>query len=213
MTDRLTLKETDVLVLVDIQNDFVSGTLAIPGAADIIPVVNRLAARFPHVIVTQDWHPPGHISFASAHPGRKHRDTITTAYGPQTVFHDHCVQGTPGAELAPGLAVTAAELIIRKGWRRDMDSYSAFVENDRTTTTGLGGYLRARGIERVFCAGLALYGCVAATAEGAAREGFTTFIVEDASKGRVTTDGSNDRIAHALARAGVTLIRSAQLPG
>jgi nicotinamidase/pyrazinamidase len=210
MTNPIALKSSDVLIVVDVQNDFISGSLAIPGADGVVPVLNRLAARFEHVIVTQDWHPPGHISFASTHRGKQHGDTVETSYGSQTLFHDHCLQGAPGAELAPGLAMSKAELIIRKGHRVDVDSYSAFFENDQTTT-GLAAYLRARGIERVFCAGLALFGCVKATAEGARRERFETFIIEDASKSRARADGSNERAAQELDRLGIRMITSADV--
>ena len=208
MNGRIETAETDVLIVVDVQNDFVSGSLAIPGARDIVPVINRLVAGFEHVIVTQDWHPRGHISFASTHAGAKHLETVQTPYGPQTVFHDHCIQGTPGAELDPYLEITKSELILRKGYRKDVDAFSAFFENDRKTSTGLGAYLRVRGITRVFCCGLALYGCVKATAEGARLELFETFVIEDASKGRVTLDGSNERAVEELERLGVTTTNS-----
>lgn len=200
--------DSDVLIVVDVQNDFVSGSLAIPRARDIIPVINRLVAAFEHVIVTQDWHPLRHISFASTHPGTRHLETIDTPYGPQTVFRDHCVQGTPGADLDSDLAIAKSELVLRKGYRRDVDSYSAFFENDRKTSTGLGAYLHVRGFRRVFCCGLALYGCVKATAEGARLEQFETFIIEDASKGRVTTDGTNERALQELEGLGVTTTNS-----
>ncbi|MCC6777344.1 MAG: nicotinamidase [Hyphomicrobiales bacterium] len=208
MSGLVATTDADVLIIVDVQNDFVSGSLAIPGARDIVPVINRLVVGFEHVIVTQDWHPPGHVSFASTHPGTRHLETVETAYGPQTVFRDHCVQGTPGADLDPGLDVTKSELILRKGYRRDVDSYSAFFENDRKTSTGLGAYLHARGFRRVFCCGLALYGCVKATAEGARREQLETFIIEDASKGRETTDGANERAVQELNRLGVITVDS-----
>jgi nicotinamidase/pyrazinamidase len=204
--------DSDVLIIVDVQNDFVSGSLAIPGARDIIPVINRLVSGFEHVVVTQDWHPPGHISFTSTHPGTKHLESVETPYGLQTVFHDHCVQGTQGAEFDPSLDIGKSQLILRKGYRRDVDSYSAFFENDRKTSTGLGAYLRVRGFQRVFCCGLALYGCVKATAEGARREQFDTFIIEDACKGRATTDGSNERAEQELKSLGVKIIDSSVVP-
>jgi nicotinamidase/pyrazinamidase len=208
MTDRIKAGDTDALIVVDVQNDFVSGSMAIPDSKSIIPVINRLAQAFEHVIIAQDWHPPGHISFASAHPGHRHGDTIAVSYGPQRVFNDHCIQGTHGAELDPGLELTKAELVLRKGYRKDVDSFSAFFENDQKTVTGLAAYLHARGIKRVFCTGLALFGCVKATAEGALREQFEALIVEDASKGRATTDGSNERAAAELRRLGVDIIVS-----
>lgn len=200
--------DTDALIVVDVQNDFISGSMAIPDSKSIIPVINRLAQTFAHVIVAQDWHPPGHVSFASAHPGHKHGDTVAVSYGPQRVFNDHCVQGTNGAELDPGLELTRAELVLRKGYRRDVDSFSAFFENDQKTATGLAAYLRARGIKRVFCTGVALFGCVKATAEGGHREGFAALIIEDASKGRATTDGSSERAAAELRALGVDMIQS-----
>ena len=140
--------ETEVLVLVDVQNDFCGGgALAVPGADEIVPVVNRLAARFPHVLLTQDWHPPGHSSFASQHPGRAPYQTIALPYGEQILWPDHCVQGTRGADFHPHLAAPHAELVLRKGFRREIDSYSIFFENDRSTPTGLEGYLRERGLQ------------------------------------------------------------------
>lgn len=211
MTDRIRIGDSDVLLVVDVQNDFVSGSMAIPGAKSIVPVINGLARIFTHVIIAQDWHPPGHISFASSHPRTHHGDMISVSYGPQRVFNDHCIQGTHGAELDPGLALTKAELVIRKGYRTNVDSYSAFFENDQKSTTGLAAYLHARGIQRVFCSGLALFGCVKASAEGARREGFETLIIEDASKGRVTTDGSNERAAAELRALGVDIIMAAHI--
>ena len=178
------MEASDVLLVVDVQNDFVSGSLAIPGSESIIPVINALMPRFAHVVFAQDWHPPGHVSFASAHAGARHGGTVQTPYGTQRVFHDHCVQGTRGAQFAPGLDVDRAKLILRKGSRREVDSFSAFYENAGTTRTGLAEYLRGLGARRVYCAGLSRYGCVKATAEGARRDGFEVFMVQDASAGR-----------------------------
>ena len=139
------LSEHDILIVVDIQNDFCpDGALAVPRGDEVVPVVNRLAASFPHVLLTQDWHPRNHQSFASAHPGRKPYDTVETFYGAQVLWPDHCVQGTAGAAFRPDLHIPQAELILRKGYRKTIDSYSAFYENDRKTPTGLSGYLRAR---------------------------------------------------------------------
>jgi len=211
MMGEIKVGDSDALIVVDVQNDFISGSMAIPGSKSIIPVINRLAQTFAHVIIAQDWHPAGHVSFASAHPGSRHGDTVTVPYGPQRVFNDHCVQGTAGAELDPGLELTKAELVLRKGYRKDVDSFSAFFENDQKTVTGLAAYLKARGIKRVFCTGVALFGCVKATAEGAHREGFDAMIIEDASKGRVTTDGSNERAAAELRQRGIDLITSDRL--
>lgn len=199
------ISSRDVFIVVDAQVDFVSGTMAIAGAQEIITPINRTAALFDHVVVVTDWHPAGHVSFSSNHPGTKHGDSVDAAYGKQGVFNDHCVQGTPGAELAPGLELTKAEMIFRKGYREGVDSFGAFYEND-DTPTGLGAYLKARGFERVFCAGLARYGCVMQTSLGAARDGFTTFIVRDASAGDRNVEENDKR----LAEAGVKWILSGE---
>lgn len=177
----------DALIVVDVQNDFTTGTMAVPGAQAIIEPINRLAEAFPIVIVATDWHPKDHVSFASAH-GLKHGDSVQTHYGTQRVFHDHCVQGSWGAELDPGLKLGRADLILRKGYRPAVESNGAFYENDGVTRTGLTGYLRDRGVENVYCTGLARLGCVMQTALGAARDGFTVFMVDDASAGRPTPD-------------------------
>jgi nicotinamidase/pyrazinamidase len=146
-------------------------------------VINQLAKKFEHVVLTQDWHPRDHLSFASMHPGRKPYDTVQVAYGPQILWPDHCVQGTPGADLRQDLHATHAELVLRKGYHRDIDSYSAFYENDRKTHTGLAGYLRERGFTRVFLAGLAFDFCVRYSAEDARRECFDVVVIEDACRG------------------------------
>jgi nicotinamidase/pyrazinamidase len=184
------MQSTDALIIVDVQNDFVSGSMAIEGSESIIPVLNALMKRFGHVVLAQDWHPPGHVSFASAHAGARHGETVKVSYGPQRVFHDHCVQGTRGSEFAPGLDLGRAELILRKGMRKEVDSFSAFYENDGATRTGLAEYLRARGVKRLYCGGLSRYGCVKATAEGARRDGFEVHLVEEASAGRESDDGA-----------------------
>ncbi|HEV2000736.1 MAG TPA: nicotinamidase, partial [Xanthobacteraceae bacterium] len=181
MAERITIGEGDVLLAVDIQNDFCpGGSFAVPRGDEVVQVVNRLGERFAHVVLTQDWHPRGHQSFASSHPGRKPFDTITLAYGPQVLWPDHCVLGTPGAELRQDLRVPHAELVMRKGFRRDINSYSAFFENDHTTPTGLSGYLRERGLARIFLAGLAIDFCVGWSAQDAHREGFVAVVTEDA---------------------------------
>lgn len=189
--------DRDVLIVIDVQNDFVSGTMAIPGAQEIITPINSAAKLFDHVVITTDWHPVGHVSFASAHPGAKERDTVKVSYGEQGVYADHCVQGTWGAELDPGLELTKAELTFRKGYRKDVDSYGAFYENDRETNTGLGAYLKARGFERVFCAGLARYGCVMQSALGAARDGFEVYMLRDASRGDRNVEENNRKLEEA----------------
>jgi nicotinamidase/pyrazinamidase len=173
-----------VLIIVDVQNDFCpGGALAVPQGDEIIPIVNGLAARFRNVVLTQDWHPRDHASFASCHPGTKPFDTISASYGPQVLWPDHCVQDTPGAAFHPALRAPHAALVLRKGFRRAIDSYSAFYENDRKTPTGLTGYLRERGLTRLFLAGLAFDFCVRYSAEDARREGFDAFVIEDACRG------------------------------
>ncbi len=176
--------DNSVLIVVDVQNDFCpGGALAVPRGDEVVPIVNRLATKFRHVVLTQDWHPRGHSSFASSHPGRQPFETMTAAYGPQVLWPDHCVQTTWGAEFHKSLQIPHAVLIVRKGADRAIDSYSAFYENDRKTPTGLVGYLRERGLTRIFLAGLALDFCVRYSAEDARREGFAVFVVEDACRG------------------------------
>lgn len=175
--------EHDVLLVVDVQNDFCpGGALAVPEGDAVVPVINRLAGRFAHVVMTQDWHPAGHLSFASSHPGKQPFETVTLGYGEQVLWPDHCVQGTTGAAFHRGLDIPHAELVLRKGYRRDIDSYSAFIDNDHITPTGLTAYLRERGFARVFVAGLALDFCVRYTAEDARRLDFTTVVVTDACR-------------------------------
>ncbi len=169
----------DLLLVIDVQNDFCpAGALAVGEGDAVVPVINRLAERFDHVVLTQDWHPSGHSSFASSHPGSSPFESIAMPYGPQTLWPDHCVQGTPGAGFHPKLLTDRAELVIRKGFRRAIDSYSAFYENDRRTPTGLAGYLRERGLRRIFLAGLATDYCVYYSALDARREGFDAVVIE-----------------------------------
>jgi len=198
--------DRDVLIIADPQLDFCpGGGLAVPRGDEIVPASNRLARRFLHVILTQDWHPAGHASFASSHPGRRPFETIEVDYGPQTLWPDHCVQGTPGASFHPGLDIPQVELVIRKGYRSQIDSYSAFRENDRKTPTGLAGYLRERGFERVTVCGLATDFCVFFSAIDARAAGFETAVALEASRA-IDVDGS---LAHALAamrEAGVVLL-------
>ena len=180
----------DVLVIVDVQYDFLpGGSLAVPDGGAVIAPINALARRFQHVVLTQDWHPAGHASFASSHPGKKPFETTQLSYGTQVLWPDHCIQGTRGAEIAKELDVPMAQMIVRKGYRPAIDSYSGFMEADRTTPTGLTGYLRERGFKRVFCAGLATDFCVAWTALDARKASFETFVIEDASRG-IDTGGS-----------------------
>ena len=198
--------DRDVLIIVDVQNDFCpGGALAVPDGDAIIPVVNRLAAEFAHVVLTQDWHPPGHESFASSHSGRRPFETIEIAYGAQTLWPDHCVQATPGAEFHPALAAPHAELIVRKGFRPAIDSYSAFRENDRTTPTGLAGYLRERGLEHLTLCGLATDYCVLFSALGAREAGFTVDVVLEACRG-IDLHSSLARAIAAMQDAGVVLL-------
>jgi nicotinamidase/pyrazinamidase len=182
--------DADVLLVVDVQKDFCpGGRLAVPHGDEVVPIVNRLAAKFTNVVLTQDWHPAGHLSFASSHPGKQPYQTIEVAYGLQVLWPDHCVQGTEGAEFRGDLQIPHAALVIRKGFRRAIDSYSAFYENDRATATGLAGYLRERGLRRAFLAGLAFDFCVRYSAEDAHREGFEAIVIEDACRG-IDVDGS-----------------------
>ncbi|MFQ5939667.1 MAG: bifunctional nicotinamidase/pyrazinamidase [Alphaproteobacteria bacterium] len=211
MGEPITLGRDDVLLVVDVQNDFCpGGALAVPDGDAVVPLANRLGRTFPHVLLTQDWHPPGHQSFASSHPGRRPFETIQASYGAQTLWPDHCVQGTEGAAFHPELDLTRAELIIRKGFRPEIDSYSAFFENDRKTTTGLGGYLRQRGFTRVFLAGLATDYCVHYSAVDAVGEGFAAVVIEDACRA-IDLDGSLAEARENMAKAGVSFITSERL--
>jgi nicotinamidase/pyrazinamidase len=186
----MTAAESDVLLVIDVQNDFCpGGALAVPRGDEVVPIVNRLASRFPNVVLTQDWHPADHLSFASAHPGRKPFEIVIAAYGPQVLWPDHCVQETPGAAFHPSLTIPHAALVLRKGIRRTIDSYSAFYENDRKTPTGLVGYLRERNLTKIFLAGLAFDFCVRYSAEDAARSGFAVAVIEDACRG-IDMEGS-----------------------
>jgi len=184
------LTNRDLLLVVDVQNDFLpGGALAVPGGEAVVQVVNALAPRFAHVALTQDWHVAGHLSFASSHPGHAPFETITLPYGPQVLWPDHCVQGTPGAAFSAALRLPQAEFIVRKGYRREVDSYSAFCEADGVTRTGLAGYLRERGLSRVFLAGLATDFCVAYSAVDARSAGFEVVVIEDACRA-IDTRGS-----------------------
>jgi nicotinamidase/pyrazinamidase len=179
MKTHMQIQPDDLLLVIDVQNDFCPGGALAVGEGDaVVPVINRLAERFDHVVLTQDWHPAGHSSFASSHAGSAPFETIAMPYGPQTLWPDHCVQGTPGAAFHPKLSTDRAELVIRKGFRGAIDSYSAFYENDRRTPTGLAGYLRERGLKRIFLAGLATDYCVYYSALDARREGFDTIVIE-----------------------------------
>ncbi len=198
--------DQDVLVIVDVQNDFCpGGALAVPQGDEIVPAVNRLAAEFAHVVLTQDWHPRGHASFASSHPGRQPFDTIDVAYGEQILWPDHCVQGTRGADFHPDLTIPHAELVLRKGFRAAINSYSTFYENDRRTPTGLVAYLKERRFERITLCGLATDFCVFYSAIDGRQSGFEVAVVTDACRG-IGIDGSLANAMHSMEEAGVTLL-------
>jgi len=202
---------SDLLLVVDIQPDFCpGGALAVADGDAVIAPINALMDRFAHVAATQDWHPQGHSSFASSHPGRSPFDMIELSYGSQTLWPDHCVQGTPGAALHPRLRQEPIELIIRKGFRLEVDSYSAFRENDRATPTGLAGYMRERGFRRLVLAGLALDYCVRWSAEDARAMGFEVFVVVDACRA-IDTNGSLADALGAMRRAGIGMTSVASL--
>jgi nicotinamidase/pyrazinamidase len=197
--------DREVLIIIDVQNDFCpGGPLAVPDGDVVVPAINRLAEQFGHAVLTQDWHPPGHASFASGYAGRQPFDTIEAPYGPQTLWPDHCVQGTPGAEFHPALTVPHAELVLRKGFRPGVDSYSAFRENDRRTPTGLAAYLRERGFEHLTLCGLATDYCVLYSALDAREAGFAVDLAVDACRG-IDLAGSLARAMQAMAEAGVTI--------
>jgi nicotinamidase/pyrazinamidase len=206
MAEPLMPGERDVLLVIDMQNDFCpGGALAVPEGDRIVPLINRLAGRFQHVILTQDWHPADHLSFASAHSGRQPFETKFMPYGPQILWPDHCVQGTPGAAFHPDLDIPHAELVLRKGFRREIDSYSAFTENDRKTVTGLAGYLRERQFARLFLAGLAFDFCVFYSAQDGNNAGFRMMVIDDACRA-IDMDGSAAAARKALGDQGVELI-------
>jgi nicotinamidase/pyrazinamidase len=202
---------TDALLVIDLQNDFCpGGALAVTDGDSIVPLVNALGERFDHVILTQDWHPPNHISYASTHPNLQPYETIEVAYGPQTLWPEHCLQNSPGAAFHPGLDLPHAELIVRKGFRRDIDSYSAFLEDDHITPTGLAGYLRERNLQRLFLCGLAYDFCVRFSAIDGKALGFETIVIEDASR-PVNLPESVDAANAAFATASIPRIRSSDL--
>jgi nicotinamidase/pyrazinamidase len=198
-------RECEALIVIDVQRDFCpGGALAVPEGDAIVPAINRLARGFRHVVLTQDWHPKGHASFAGTHPGRRPFETIDMPYGAQTLWPDHCVQGSDGAAFHPALDIPHAELVLRKGYRAAIDSYSAFRENDRRTPTGLAGYLRERGIARLALCGLATDFCVFYSALDAREFGFATTVLLDACRG-LDRDGSLASALAAMREAGVAL--------
>ena len=200
------------LIVVDVQNDFCTGgNLAVPKGEEVVPIINAMAKRFENVILTQDWHPNGHASFASQHAGKKPFDLITMPYGPQVLWPDHCIQGTKGAEFHSGLDIPHAQTIIRKGYRKPVDSYSGFMEADRKTRTGLGAYLKERGINQVVVVGLATDFCVNWTATDARKAGLTTYMVAEAARA-INANGSLDKAMADMAKAGVRQIKISELP-
>jgi nicotinamidase/pyrazinamidase len=195
--------DDDLLLIIDVQNDFCpGGALAVADGDDVVPVVNRLVRRFDHVALTQDWHPAGHSSFATSHPGSAPFESIDMPYGRQTLWPDHCIQGTSGSAFHPQLETERAELVIRKGFRAEIDSYSAFYENDRRTPTGLAGYLRERGLRRIFLVGLATDYCVYYSAVDARRLGFDAVLVEGGCRA-IDLAGSLAAAWAGMAEAGV----------
>jgi nicotinamidase/pyrazinamidase len=204
MTRNIEAHAKEILLIVDIQNDFCSGgALAVPGGDEIVPLVNQLATSFAHVILTQDWHPRRHLSFASTHASKRPYETVMASYGPQILWPDHCVQETSGAKLHAGLEIPHVELILRKGYNHTIDSYSAFYENDHKTPTGLTGYLRERGFRKIYIAGLAFDFCVRYSAEDAKRELFDVVVIEDACRG-IDVNGSIAKTRDAFNILGIT---------
>ncbi len=199
------------LLIVDVQNDFCpGGSLEVPEGDRIVPVINRLIEKFDHIIQTQDWHPEGHLSFASSHQGKSPYDTVEMDYGTQVLWPDHCVQGSSGADFHPDLNTTKTQVIIRKGFRKSIDSYSTFFENDQKTSTGLTGYLRERGITELYTVGLATDFCVKWSALDGMEQGFNMHIVEDAVQG-IDLNGSLEQAWKELGDAGVGVVSAAEL--
>jgi nicotinamidase/pyrazinamidase len=199
---------SDALIVIDVQNCFTpGGSLAVPKGDEVVPVINRIARSFRWVVLTQDWHTPDHASFASSHAGKKPFDVTKMPYGNQVLWPDHCVQGTKGAALHKDLAIPHAQLVIRKGYNREVDSYSAFMEADRKTKTGLDAWLKAKGVKRVFCCGLATDFCVAWTAQDARKLGFGAVVIEDACRA-IDLNGSLARSWDAMTKAGVVRLQS-----
>ena len=205
------IDDSCALLVIDVQNCFLpGGSLAVKDGDQVVPVINRIAKAFANVVITQDWHTPGHVSFASSHGGKKPFETVDLKYGKQVLWPDHCVQGTDGAGLSKDLAIPQAGLVIRKGYHKDVDSYSAFTEADGKTTTGLAAWLKARKLKRLFVAGLATDFCVAWTAIDARKAGFETYVVEDACRG-IDTQGSLAKAWADMAKAGVKRVQSADI--
>ena len=209
--DKIKPTASSALIVVDVQNCFLpGGSLAVKEGDQVIPVINRIAKGFENVVMTQDWHTPHHVSFASTHEGKKPFEVIKLAYGNQVLWPDHCVQGTEGAQISKDINIPHAELVIRKGYHNEVDSYSAFLEADKETRTGLGGYLKERGIDTVFVTGLATDFCVGWTAIDARHAGLTVYVVEDACRG-IDVGGSLAKAWADMTEAGVKKIQSSDL--
>ncbi|QCK85752.1 bifunctional nicotinamidase/pyrazinamidase [Phreatobacter aquaticus] len=210
--DKPVIDSSTVLIVVDVQNDFCpGGRLAVGKGDEVVPVINAMAKRFQNVVLTQDWHPEGHSSFATSHPGKKPFELIQMPYGPQVLWPDHCTWDSAGAEFHEGLDIAHAQTIVRKGYRREVDSYSGFMEADRKTATGLGGYLKERGIARAVVVGLATDFCVNWTAQDAAKNGLQTFVVEEGCRA-IDLGGSLAKAWTDMAALGVKKISVADLP-
>lgn len=212
MTETIRIEDTDALLVIDIQNDFCpGGALPIPQGDEVVAPANRMIGMFPTVVLSQDWHPGGHESFASSHKGREPMEVIKVAYGDQVLWPDHCIQGSSGAAFHGDLNTHEADLIVRKGCKRHIDSYSAFFENDRTTTTGLSGYLKHKGVKRIFLLGLAAEFCVGFSALDGIQEGFETYVFEDAVR---SLGGDHYHEMHKTQRdSGVRFINTADIEG
>ena len=205
------IDDTSALLVIDVQNCFLpGGSLAVKEGDQVVPIINKLAKGFANVVMTQDWHTPGHVSFASSHSGKKPFETVDLPYGKQVLWPDHCVQGTDGATLSKDLSIPQAGLVIRKGYHKDVDSYSAFTEADGKTTTGLAAYLKARKLQKLYIAGLATDFCVAWTALDARKAGFEASVIEDACRG-IDTQGSLAKAWADMAKAGVKRIQSGDI--
>ena len=203
------IQDSDCLLVIDVQNDFcVGGALEVPRGDDVVPVINSLIPLFSTVVLTQDWHPEQHSSFASEHDNRKPLDVINVAYGEQTLWPDHCIQGSKGAKFHPNLNSNSAQMIVRKGFRKAIDSYSAFFENDKTTATGLLGYLKERKVQRVFCVGLATDFCVRFSAEDAKKSGFDTSVLLSGCRG-IDINGSIATACNAMSQLGIHVLDDA----
>ena len=200
------ISDRDVLLVIDVQNDFCTGgALAVPGGENVVPAINRLAQGFANVVLTQDWHPRDHVSFAGNHTSKQPFETVELDYGTQVLWPTHCVQGSPGAEFHRDLEIVRPNLVVRKGFRRGIDSYSAFYENDRKTPTGLLGYLRERALTTVYVTGLALDFCVRYSAEDARKAGLEVVVIEDACRG-IDLDGSVAATHHSFKALGIPVV-------